>query len=86
MRTPKQYNDTAIFAHMCCNSGYTMIRDYIADHPNTKIENYSYLVVKDKQIDKQYNFNLESLREYSYIIESNGNILKTSNKDTKRID
>lgn len=79
----KKYEDTAIFMHMCCNSGYNMLKQYILDHPNTKIDNVSYFNVRDRMLDQRCNFDLESLREFSYILESNGNLIKEANVSRK---
>ena len=65
------------FCHMCCNNGFKQLIEYIKqyeiDNPTIHLHftNISYFNAKDGKYPERFDFDLESLREYSYIINEN---------------
>lgn len=68
-----------IFINNCCASGYRAFRDYQKAHPTANIKRYSYLRAYHAGLHELYNFEIESLKKYSYIVEEDGTVLKFKN-------
>lgn len=66
---------SAIFCHFCCGSGFGYIKEWRRNNPNITLKSYSYLNVHELKLHEKYGFDLESLRDFCYIIVNDNNII-----------
>lgn len=58
-----------IVINNCCADGYWWIKDYLIEHPNTKIKKYSMFQAHDNKLGEKYGFEYEELHKIVVIVE-----------------
>ena len=65
-----------LFIYRCCSYGRAFLIDYIKEHPNTSILQYNLFNSIAAGLLDKYSINKDSLLEFAYIIEEDGNVIK----------